>query len=250
MLILGRAMVDTSFTSPLRTRWPRPPIVLDQPAPHRPCRPQRAQLELQTLVPPRTARAQPRRQLPIRRPVPRPAGWIPLLISHTHRACSATRSASTSYATPASLSSSAGRHWATRPRPIRPSARGAPVQGRARRSPDWATRSEPHRPEDPECGRVRSCPLGAGTELGPVPTERPAAGETAPPAARKPPDRPERPTRRTPAVSSRRRCRARVDRRRCAGRPRMPGAPSRCSAGSRAGGYGCRASRPSARTGG
>ena len=68
MLILGRAMVDTSFTSPLRTRWPRPPITLDQPAPHRPSRPQRAQLELQTLVPTRTARAQPRRQLPIRRP--------------------------------------------------------------------------------------------------------------------------------------------------------------------------------------
>ena len=166
MLIMGRAMVDTSFTSPLRTRWPRPPIVLDQPAPHRSCRPQRAQLELQTLVPPRTARAQPRRQLPIRRPVPRPAGWIPLLISHMHRPCSATRSASTSSATPASLSSSAGRHWATRPRPIRPSARGAPVRGRARRSPDWATRSEPHRPEDPECGRVRSCPRCAGPSWG------------------------------------------------------------------------------------
>jgi hypothetical protein len=68
MLILGRAMVDTSFASPLRTRWPRPPIVLGQPSHTPTCRPQRAQLELQTLVPTRTARAQPRRQLPIRRP--------------------------------------------------------------------------------------------------------------------------------------------------------------------------------------
>ena len=67
--------------------------------------------------------------------------------------------------------------------------------------------------------------------------------------AQTPLDQLARPTPRTPEASSPRRCCGRADQRRCADQRRTPEAPSRCSGGSRADGSGCRASRPSARTG-